>query len=357
MKQNTAPVAMTALLPRLSRNEATARNMIAQRARDRVVSFGQMHGTVSLEPWPPSAQLAPSGNHDWLIFAQCAGAPFELQLPASTCGTLIAGRFPDTDVPALPDELAALLLEECLEAVASSVQTLQRGPARIESIQRGGSSPKLLEHGFGLSFQVDEQSIHGHLRTDTLGMMLLAGLLTGLPERLNQLQTDTLPVSLRIELGQSWLASGLLGTLMAGDALVIQEAWISQSHELRLTHGKLGMRVQWNDLGLTVTQALTSTENSMSTPPDAPASSPSMPLTPQDIPVRLSFELGERTLSLQELQQLQVGQVIDLDKPLAACVQVRANGVLIGSGELVQINDRLAVILGSVLSHDEAGHR
>ncbi|GAB1387144.1 hypothetical protein MASR1M59_22920 [Melaminivora sp.] len=64
-----------------------------------------------------------------------------------------------------------------------------------------------------------------------------------------------------------------------------------------------------------------------------------------DLPVRLSFDLGELTLTLAQLQALQPGQALALGRPLAGAVQVRANGVLIGAGELVQIDGQLGVSL------------
>ena len=64
-----------------------------------------------------------------------------------------------------------------------------------------------------------------------------------------------------------------------------------------------------------------------------------------DLPVRLSFDLGELSLTLAQLQALQPGQALALGRPLDGAVRVRANGVLIGEGELVQIDGQLGVSL------------
>ena len=63
------------------------------------------------------------------------------------------------------------------------------------------------------------------------------------------------------------------------------------------------------------------------------------------VPVRLSFDLGERTLSLGELKALQVGQSFDLVQPLSSAVQLRVNGALIGTGELVEIDGQIGVTI------------
>ncbi len=90
----------------------------------------------------------------------------------------------------------------------------------------------------------------------------------------------------------------------------------------------------------------------MTETPQSPADAEAGAQTPFDIdaiPVRLTFELGERHLTLGELRQLQPGQSFDLERPLAdGPVIVRANGALLGTGELVEIDGRIGVTLRSV---------
>jgi type III secretion protein Q len=69
-----------------------------------------------------------------------------------------------------------------------------------------------------------------------------------------------------------------------------------------------------------------------------------------DLPVRVSFDLGERSIPLHELQSLAPGYTFDLGRDLRRSVQVRANGMLIGEGELVDIDGRLGVVVNTLLS-------
>jgi type III secretion protein Q len=69
------------------------------------------------------------------------------------------------------------------------------------------------------------------------------------------------------------------------------------------------------------------------------------PVTLDKIPVHVTFDLGERRLTLAELKALQPGQVLDLGRPLTAPVNVRANGALVGRGELVEIDGALGVAI------------
>jgi type III secretion protein Q len=62
-----------------------------------------------------------------------------------------------------------------------------------------------------------------------------------------------------------------------------------------------------------------------------------------DIPVRLTFDVGEREISLGDLKSIQPGYVFNLGRDPRSVVSIRANGRLIGEGELVDIEGRLGV--------------
>lgn len=65
----------------------------------------------------------------------------------------------------------------------------------------------------------------------------------------------------------------------------------------------------------------------------------------EDLRVVVDFDLGELVLPLRTLRTLAVGQVFELDRPLPSGVRMRANGQLLGEGDLVEIDGRLGVTL------------
>jgi len=71
-----------------------------------------------------------------------------------------------------------------------------------------------------------------------------------------------------------------------------------------------------------------------------------------DVPVNLTIELGGTQLPMRDVLQLNVGSVVQLDKPADAPVELSINGKLIARGEVVVIDDRFGVkiteIIGSV---------
>ena len=73
-----------------------------------------------------------------------------------------------------------------------------------------------------------------------------------------------------------------------------------------------------------------------------------------DVPVSLTIELGSCQLPMREVLQLNVGSVVQLDKPADAPVELSVNGKLIARGEVVVIEDRFGVkiteVIGSVVA-------
>jgi flagellar motor switch protein FliN len=73
-----------------------------------------------------------------------------------------------------------------------------------------------------------------------------------------------------------------------------------------------------------------------------------------DIPVRLSVELGRTEIPIRDVVNLGRGSLIELDGSPGAPLDVRVNGVLIGRGEVVVINEeRLGLRFVEVVSQAE----
>lgn len=68
-----------------------------------------------------------------------------------------------------------------------------------------------------------------------------------------------------------------------------------------------------------------------------------------DVPVSLTIELGSCQLPMKEVLQLNVGSVVQLDKPADAPVELSVNGKLIARGEVVVIEDRFGVKITEVI--------
>jgi len=73
-----------------------------------------------------------------------------------------------------------------------------------------------------------------------------------------------------------------------------------------------------------------------------------------DVPVSLTIELGSCQLPMKEVLQLNIGSVVQLDKPADAPVELSVNGKLIARGEVVVVEDRFGVKITEVVGNASA---
>jgi flagellar motor switch protein FliN/FliY len=62
-----------------------------------------------------------------------------------------------------------------------------------------------------------------------------------------------------------------------------------------------------------------------------------------DIGVELSLEVGRTTMNIRRLLQLNVGSVVELERPAGDPLDVFVNGRLVAHGEVVMVNEHYGV--------------
>ena len=72
-----------------------------------------------------------------------------------------------------------------------------------------------------------------------------------------------------------------------------------------------------------------------------------------DATLEVTVQLGTTRLSLRQLGELAVGQIVPLGRPLAGPYEVRAAGRVLGQGELVDIDGELGVRIVSIADQSE----
>jgi flagellar motor switch/type III secretory pathway protein FliN len=72
-----------------------------------------------------------------------------------------------------------------------------------------------------------------------------------------------------------------------------------------------------------------------------------------DASLEVTVQLGTTRLSLRQLGELAVGQIVPLGRPLAGPYEVRAAGRMVGQGELVDIDGELGVRIVSIAEPDQ----
>ena len=101
----------------------------------------------------------------------------------------------------------------------------------------------------------------------------------------------------------------------------------------------------------TETTEETTTEAAVETA--APASAAAAPSNLDfllDVPVKLSAELGSCKMTMQELLDLDLGTVVQLDKPANANVDVYVNQKLVARGEVVVAEDNFGIRIKEIIA-------
>lgn len=342
-------------LPRLSGNEARARTLIAHHGADLRITLAPLSnaqaeaavwrlGFTSGVPDAVRQSASLSADLEW------AGARLRLGLPPSAIDAWLAARLPGIDPGSMPEPLVATAIETLLaEAMAALSAVSPGGPARVVGL--GGASTGLPQSWTIAALNpANGDTVYASLDTDGLGLMLLASLVGRAEPAANGADLDAVPVRIGARLGWTDLPAAELRGLQARDTIFLDHYLVSPEGELWLAAGGQGLRVRREQSSYLVTQGWTSlmTETPQ-LPADAEPGAATAPFDMDAIPVRLTFELGERHLTLGELRMLQPGETFDLERPLAdGPVIVRANGALLGTGELVEIDGRIGVTLRSL---------
>ncbi len=162
---------------------------------------------------------------------------------------------------------------------------------------------------------------------------------------------SALPLELVADAGEVTISAAALLGLGKHDVLLLDEAWWSRAHELRLR--PLGSRATiWarRDDDALVVRALESAAPS----PATIGRTTKMSDEPQDTttltalseaPVEVSIEIARVRLTLGELQALRVGEVVVTGAPVREHVRLRVGDVVVGEGELVEVDGEVGVRL------------
>ena len=373
------------VLPRLSATEAQARSLIAQHGAAMSVKLSwpatvvpEMscndtndvnHENSPLSCKPVMWQLGFAPHDLPALYDACdvrrdldwAGAHLRLHLGRSALSLWVATSLKDASLNDLDEPLLSMATEVLLTQIFDALdEDFSRGPVRISDGTASGGSR--LPHCWTLTARhsATGQTVQAVLEADALGLMLLANLIKRAPLRDNGIEDGALPVCVRAELGDTTLRASELKRLRPQDIIFINRYRVLPEGDLWLVAGGQGLRVRPMADSYCVTRGWTSLMNEIpefSVDPfdmtsesggdeSASAGGSAEEFDVDAVPVRVTFTLGERHLTLGELRTLQPGEIFDLDRPLASGpVIVRANGAWLGTGDLVDVDGRIGVAL------------
>lgn len=341
-------------LPRLNTRQLQACNLIAQRGSGLALTLLDGSWQASLRPSPRTEQgtLPMQQLHfEW------AGAPWVLALPEAALEQTIAHAFEGVVLSEIPISLRSAAIEACLEDVLDRLQSLGRGRPLLQEIG-GAQTATLPPHQLQLQLRADATS-HAwcaSLYTNDIGLLQLAGLLsTRLPTA--PVPPCTVPITLHVEIGCSHVGINELTHLQPGDWVRLDHCYFTPERVLWLSaDGQAGLHVHLaaptNASDKPEPPRLTVLSSWIQTMPNSEQEPiPSeQPVTLDQVPIRLSFDLGSLTLPLAQIQALQPGQILNLSHPISGAVRLRANGAFIGEADLVEIDGQIGVCVRHVFN-------
>jgi type III secretion protein Q len=149
-----------------------------------------------------------------------------------------------------------------------------------------------------------------------------------------------------VDVGEAILPLAECNTLSCGDVICLAPSAFDVTGRANLPIGQCALQLRWLD-----THRCFEVENMTHAPcaaPQHPASgtvsaSTDASIDPARIPIRLSFSIGTLGTTVGELAALRPGSLLELQRGMPPEVTIEANGSTIGSGELVELDGRLAV--------------
>lgn len=200
----------------------------------------------------------------------------------------------------------------------------------------------------------DETHPSGVLRLDDPAAAVLATHLERLPiTAMDQEPWPNLPVAVTPWIGQTRLTLAEFQQIESGDILLLSPSMSDAMFELILRQARRPLAVArfLNPRQLCIDRLAPTamSEHELARAADAPPSA----LNPDDLDIRIDFDLGHLTLPLRELRAIQPGYSFELDQHGPQPVRLVSGSQVIGYGELVQIDDRLGVRVTALLQSSE----
>ncbi len=344
----------TLVLPRLSASESQALNAIAAGLGELSIPGPGESGTVLLAVMAMAPDASAPDIFDAVaVQIEWSGAQFVLELPRRALDYWAAETL-GSDLAELPAAWRDAALAQASQWLCDGLSDLGRGRASIVGVLAEGAALAAGPHRMIVRLMWPESGavVLGMLRADTLGLLVCASLIpAGADATGNPAMFPSLPIPLRLSVGETLLPYSRLESIREGDVILITEPLLDLGGSITLICGEGSARTDLLIAARLDANLITVTASPVSrTPTDMSDSEPSgdEPLSLDQLPIRLSFDVGTKTLTLAELQTLQPGATFALDRPAKEYLTIRANGAVIGSGQLVEIDGRLGVSVSRI---------
>ncbi|VTU22817.1 Yop proteins translocation protein Q [Variovorax sp. PBL-H6] len=319
-------------LPAIARDTLSARNVLCRRRRAVRASWNGQEWSFGLR-----LRQAATADPAWYVECDWGGARLFIALPEFAAQELSAGLLDmNVDAP-WPPELILACLEGAFGDLSSSIERTTRKHVQLLGVARHVPQADCFERCAWQAW-TDDIRLDGELLLDAAALRYLSAALKEHPVEPDSSPWQGLAVRASLLVGWVDLSREAVAQLARRDVIVLDESLISPDGHIILQLGPgVGLRCELRGQLLQVIQGV---HEIMLEPDDADESAAGIL---DGVPVRLTFDLGDREIALAELQTLQPGYLFNLGRDPRGSVNIRANGRLIGEGELVDIEGRIGV--------------
>ena len=264
---------------------------------------------------------------------------------------------PEGMLTRLPENLGIALAENALDPLINAIENSLASKVKIQSLSAEQNSRL---YNLPISFELLEaqkdrpdmqhtRSIRGLLMLEERLYPLLQERLRSWPSDLNE-DWENLEAIAYLEIGNATVSVQEVNSFTESDIILLDNHHFPEEGILTLRFSNLLSCGAQLSTEPTRTLTITTGWNNMAD------NEPKQSINQiNQIPVQLSFDLGQKTLSFNEVKQLRPGYVIDLTQGLPEVVQIRAQNKLIGTGELVDISGRIGVRILSLFGSRNKG--
>lgn len=314
-----------------------------------------LHGRLQLMPLPPGqAVLQAAGTRRLRI--EWGGGQLALDLPPATLNQWLLAVLALPELDSLPEAFQPVALAHLLDQLLAPLQASGRGSAQLRDTQPAQGRPDWAPHAVQLTLTLaDGNPLQALLHMDSLGLMLVGSLAQSAAPADHAPDPDELPVALELCIGQTVLPAAQLSALKVGGWVACSQSHLGAGDALLLRcalkagqHWSLPARVDGLQLIPLSRACIMSISQTPGDDLNSHAGDDESPVSLDQMPVHLSFDLGRKTLTLAQLRQLGEGQALALDRPVQQGVTLRANGAVIGQGQLLDIDGRMGVLISSL---------
>ena len=375
--------------PRLSAQTVKFANSLSRKALSNLelTSEGQpylLHPDVTM----------PSSEFSVTVHCSINGHNVRFGLDAGLCAFLLSDWLPLEDIVALPDNLKKSVIIAALNPVADFFSQYSIGSFNVEDIEYQSAHPSYSSLFFNLSST--SGAIVGRMFADTDGQTIntLYKIWQAAAKPAPSSNTEELPIRVEVIAAATTLSLSEFGELKEDDIILLDIAF----SELKEVYAKISDNIcflsvidgnkliiqksggvvmasdkqppldqeiedqaaEYQEVALDIDQVPFSSEDepeevSLDEPivsaehydsefPDADSKQTNSQRNDLgDLPIELLFIIDQFQTTVKELERIKPGYVFELKHKAVGQVEIHANGTLIGTGEMVQIEDRAGV--------------